>query len=371
MSFAEAMLEIDRKDEVRWAAEQIAQTEVDGSPILDGPFRMHGCPRLPRLLLRIGDFHKADAAIANGSCLAQRAEIAKLYAKHGETGRASEVAHQVLADLPAYMQSLTEIFDGPRLADTAQPLIAALAFAGDRERALKEMQSLEHFARNRGRTLAGFAGASLTLDHLAQTYYEIGEELKGDALTVADQYEHSSWSKAFTIAYWKCANGKPNCLDTLLSFSGETIDFAAGAQIFGWAFQAGRHDVTIKTIERQFHLSDAWLLYYTQLCLEMFANDVAAAETTLRLLLTEERRRGDPLPLQRCFFLLRVAVALGNRDLAMDAARLVLSRIFAEGAMEAAANATVSDRGAHWDWDPTNRITLLAQSAGALAQLEQ
>jgi hypothetical protein len=366
MSYARAMAEIGRLDEVRWAVRQLGpEARPRNSLAGDGCYS-----RVAALLLEINDFREADRIIGDAPCYGQRAEIAKRYAESGEAARAKEIAYEVLASLPDYIQAIRRFIDGPRLADTVHPLITALALAGDRERALKEMQEIERFASSEGRYLSSYLGISLGMSEVAQIYYEIGEEAKGDAVanTIATQDESTappSWSRPFARAYAQCASGKPNCLDALLSFSGETVSRETADQILRWAVGAGRKDITGETLRQKFSIANAWLLDYSRLSLEVHAGDEDAAARTLRLLIDNENRSEDHIPLLRCIFLLRLAVAMENRELATEAAKLILLRVF-NGPPAQSTNENVRT---DWESAPETRAKLLAEGAAVLAQL--
>jgi tetratricopeptide (TPR) repeat protein len=365
MSFAKAMAAIGRPNEAQWA---IRQLDFKGPPQSSA---LGGCySRAAAVMLGIGDFREADRIIGSAPCYAQRSEIAKLYALNGEPGKAKEIAYELLAGLPAYMQALTHILDGPSLGDTVQPLMTALFLAGDRERALTEMQEMVRFARNEGRHLVSFEGTSLGMAQLAQIYYEIGEDAKADALIETAIAEDSgeqrpSWSEPFALAYTKCASGKPDCLRALLGFSYETVDRGTGEQILSWAVKAGRPDITVDIIGEQFNIADVWLLNYGKLSLQVLAGDEDSAAQTLALLIDKESHHADPKPLLRCIFLLRLAVAMEKRDLAAEVAKIVLSRVFRGTPAEAPPGSDNVD----WERWPANRTTMLAESAGVLAQL--
>jgi hypothetical protein len=363
MSFARAMAAIGRQDEALWAIRQLDLKPQPAGSSLAG--RCYS--RVAALLLDIGEFREADRILGDAPCYEQRAEIAKQYAQKGEANRAKEIAYRVLSGLPAYMQAATRIIDGPRLADTVQPLMIALVRAGDRERALKAIQEMERFVRHEGRHLVSFVGASLGMLQLAQINYDIGEDAKGDALietaiTENDRDQHPAWSKPFNIAYAKCTSGKPNCLEALLSFSGQTVDRATGEQILGWAIRAGRREITAEIVGQNFNIADAWVLNYSKLSLEVLAGDEHAAGQTLSLLLENEKHSGDQGPLLRCIFLLRLAAALERRDLAIEAAKVILSRDFSER--------SINSGGENWERWPANRTMMLAESSSVLAQLQ-
>jgi tetratricopeptide (TPR) repeat protein len=364
MNFARAMATLGRMEEAQWATRQM-NFNVQ-------PQRGSGdCyVRAVALLLEIGDFREADRVLGAANCYAQKAEIARRYAENGETARARQIAYEVLDGLPAYMKHLTNMLDGPSLGDTVEPLLIALALAGDHERILKEIQELERFVRHEGRNLVSFAGASLSIHHLAQIYYEIGEGAKADALIEASIAEtgsrrHPSWSKPLAIAHAKCMNGKPNCLDALLNLPGETLDRETGERILSWAMRAGRHDITAEVIGQKFNIADAWLLNYGKLSLEVLAGDEDGAAQTLRLLIDKENHSSDEKPLLRCLFLLRLAVAMEKQELARDVAKIILSRVFGR------TSAEIPPARDHVDWErqPANRASMLAESAGVFAQL--
>ena len=362
MSFAKTMAEIGRPDEARWAIRQ-----------LDVPSRspgawQEGCySRVVAVMLEIGDFREADRIVGSAPCYQQRAEIAERYARSGEPARAKEIAYELLPRLPSYMQALMQIIDGPSLADTVRPLITALVLAGERERASREMQEIERFARNEGRYLVSFSGTSLGMAQLAQIYYEIGTEAKADvlietAITEHGSERHPSWSKPFAIAHAKCASGKSKCLETLLSFSGETVDRRTGEQILTWAIKAGRRDITAEILGQKFNIADAWLLNYSKLSLEVFADDEDAAAQTLGMLIESERRSSDR-KLLRCIHLLRLAVAMERRDLAVGVAAVILSRAFSETSVKESMDED-------WEAQPAHRTMMLAGTASVLAQLQ-
>jgi len=245
--------------------------------------------------------------------------------------------------------------------------MGTLVLAGDRERASREMQEIERFAHNEGRHLVSFAGASLGIAQLAQIYYEIGNAAKADvlietAITEHGSERHPSWSKPFAIAHAKCASGKSNCLETLLSFSGETVDRRTGEQILTWAIKAGRRDITAEILGQKFNIADAWLLNYSKLSLEVFADDEDAAAQTLGMLIENERRSSDR-KLLRCIYLLRLAVAMERRDLAVGAAAVILSRAFSETSVKESMDED-------WEAQPAHRTMMLAETASVLAQLQ-
>lgn len=300
--------------------------------------------------------------------------MAKRFAQLRDATSARRIAYEVARDLPAYINQSRNILDGPRLIDTASPLINALALIGDRDRALAEIDALNQLVRHDGRLLSSFAGTSISLSDIASLLYSVGESDKADTLIEA-QFKPDArypWSEGFAVAFAMCEAGKRDCLDRLLTYSGQPLDYSSADAIYRWGLQNNKSEITPKYIEAKFGFADPFRLEYGKLPRETFSGDKDAEIKIIALLVAEERQRSDQLQLVRCIFLLRLAVAFENKILATDIAKLILFRASKIDEGLSAQAVTGDEEAANlkaYSSISGNRIMYLAETAALIAQL--
>ena len=352
--FGKAMLQLGQTEDARWAAQAAGE-----------PFGGKTC-RGADLWLELEEFANAEAAINATPCYRQRAELAQRYAQVGNVGLAKKVADELLKELPQQISELERTFDGDSLMETVRPLINALYLIGERDRAIQQIRQLEHLFKNR--TLVSFAGRSFGPPDIAILLYDVGMEAEADRFVERMVKPIHSTSNEFSSAFLKCQLGKPNCFSDLMEFSDETLDYESAITLYTLALQTNDLNITPRHIEVVFKLNNAYRLMYFKMQRDLQSADEVETLRDINVILVEERQRTDVSQVLRLIFLLRVAVAMENRELAITIAQLILDR---EGPFEMRPGNIDTSASDFWSWKSktANRARHLAETAAVFAQL--